>query len=92
MELKKTNETQSDKLIKDLFTIPIKNKGSDIRHYVKPNQKNEMHQADLLFLPTDKFGYKYALVVIDIYDSRIDIEPLKLKSSVMNGLKKYMKK
>lgn len=85
---KNTNQTQSDKLIKDLFTIPKKNKGSDIRHYVKPDEKNEIHQADLLFLPTDKFGYKYALVVIDIYDSRIDIEPLKLKSSVMNGLKK----
>lgn len=85
---KNTNETKGNKLIKDLFTIPKKNKGNDIRHYVKPDKKNEIHQSDLLFLPTDKFGYKYALVVVDIYDSRIDIEPLKLKSSVAHGLQK----
>lgn len=74
-------ETKSEKLIKDLFTIPKKNKGNDQRHYIKPDEEGDTQQADLLFLPRDKFGYKYALVVIDIFSNRVDIEPLKIKSA-----------
>lgn len=75
------SETKSEKLIKDLFTVPKKNKGNDVRHYIKPDEEGDTQQADLLFLPTDRFGYKYALVVIDIFSNRIDIEPIKIKSA-----------
>ena len=47
----------------------------------KPNQ---IHQADLLFLPHDKVGrktYKYALVVVDIASRYKDAEPLTSKES-----------
>jgi hypothetical protein len=49
-----------------------------------------LHQADLLYLPTDKFGFKYALVVVDVYDKKCDAVPLKLKTpeAVVSGLKK----
>ena len=47
----------------------------------KPNQ---IHQADLLFLPHDRVGrktYKYALVVVDIASRYKDSEPLTSKES-----------
>ena len=47
----------------------------------KPNQ---IHQADLLFLPHDRIGrktYKYALVVVDIASRYKDAEPLTSKES-----------
>ena len=45
---------------------------------------NEIHQADLLFLPHDKIGrktYKYALTVIDIASRYKDAEPLTSKKT-----------
>ena len=39
---------------------------------------NEIHQADLLYLPHDK-GYKYALTVIDVASRYKEAEPLKTK-------------
>ena len=52
-------------------------------HWVvdKPNQ---IHQADLLFLPHDRVGrktYKYALVVVDVASRYKDAEPLTSKES-----------
>ena len=47
----------------------------------KPNQ---IHQADLLFLPHDRVGrktYKYALVLVDIASRYKDAEPLTSKES-----------
>ena len=47
----------------------------------KPNQ---IHQADLLFLPHDRVGrktYKYALVVVDVASRYKDSEPLTSKES-----------
>ncbi len=41
---------------------------------------NEVHQADLLFLPHDH-GYKYALTVVDIASRFKQAEPLKTKSA-----------
>jgi len=80
-------ETKSQRLIKDLFTIPKKPKGVEIRHYIKPTEEGQQQQADILYLPSDTFGYKYCLVVVDIADNRIDVEPLKQHSAsaVENG-------
>jgi hypothetical protein len=41
---------------------------------------NEVHQADLLFLPHDN-GYKYALTVVDVASRYKQAEPLKTKTS-----------
>lgn len=38
-------------------------------------------QADLIFLPTAKYGYKYLLLVIDLQSKKFDCEPLKDKKS-----------
>jgi hypothetical protein len=55
-------------------------------HY-KEVKKNVSHQADILFLPTDKFGYKYCLVITDIYSRITDAIELKYKDadSVLKG-------
>jgi len=65
-----------------LSTIPKKEQPFEIPK-ISNNilKKNVIHQADLLFLPTDKFGYKYALVVVDVYNKKCDAEPLKNKDS-----------
>ena len=40
-----------------------------------------LQQADLLFMPTDAFGFKYALVVVDAHSRKLDAEPIKNKDS-----------
>ena len=48
------------------------------------DKPNNIHQADLLFLPHDKVGrktYKYALVVVDVASRYKDSEPLTSKES-----------
>lgn len=52
------------------------------------------YQADLLFLPTAKYGYKYLLTMVDVANDEIDIEPLKEKnaSAVLNATKKIFKR
>ncbi|MEW8689284.1 MAG: transposase family protein [Candidatus Thiodiazotropha sp.] len=45
---------------------------------------NEIHQADLLFLPHDRVGkrtYKYALTVVDIASCYKEAEPLATKEA-----------
>ena len=57
------------------------------------DRPNEIHQADLLFLPKDKVGRKifsYALVVVDVASRYKDAEALNSKNSdeVVKGFKK----
>jgi len=54
------------------------------RYHWNISKPNEIHQADLLFLPHDivkRKTYKYALVVVDIASRYIDAEPLTSKYS-----------
>ena len=83
-------ETRARKIAKILFTIPKRNTGKDISHYDKPKKENIVQQADLLYLPTDKKGYKYLLIVVDIATNKIDAQPLKDRTStaVKNGIEK----
>jgi len=55
--------------------------------------KNELHMADLLFLPDDE-GYKYALVVVDVGSRLCDAEPIKNKYSktVLDAILKIYKR
>ena len=49
---------------------------------------------DLLFLPTAKFGFKYLVVVVDIWSNEIDFEQIKNKKpeTVLNAFKKIVKR
>ena len=60
----------------------------------KSPTKNFSHQADLIIMPNEKFGYKYILVVVDIRTRLIDAEPLKNKMSkdILNGFNKIYKR
>ena len=69
------------------------------RYYPRPHwtvdKPNEVHQADLLFLPHDtvrRKTFKYALVVIDIASRYKDAEPLTSKESseVAKSLRRYI--
>jgi len=46
-----------------------------------PLVENYNMMADVLHLPTDKKGYKYLLVVVDLASSEFDIEPMKTEDS-----------
>ena len=55
-----------------------------VRPKFEAEEKNAVHQADLLFLPHDKVGkklYKYALTVVDVGSRYKDAEPLTSKDS-----------
>ena len=61
------------------------------RYHWNVEKVNQVHQADLLFLPHDTVKrkvYKYALVVVDIASRYIDAEPLtsKYSSEVSRGI------
>ena len=61
------------------------------------NNPNEVHQADLLFLPHDKVRrktYRYALTVVDIASRYKDAEPITSKDSgeVAEALSKIYKR
>lgn len=91
--LDKKNKTYNKN--NELYKIPKADKktinGDNIPH-IKNNitKPNFIHQADILYLPTSQFGYKYALVVVDVSDSKCDAIALKTldANSVLNGLKK----
>ena len=75
----------------ELFRIPKGDKKDDIPH-IKNNisDPNYLQQADILYLPTSQFGYKYALVVVDVATSKMDAIPLKNKTpqDIITALKK----
>lgn len=78
-----TPTNQDLKEIQELTKQPIKDVGDDVPH-ISNNIKTEgfQQQADLLYLPTDAFGYKYCLVVVDVATSKCDAQPLKNKTDV----------
>ena len=68
-----------------------------VRPKFENNKVGEIHQADLLFLPTDTVGrkkFKYALTVVDVASRYKDAEPLSDKSalSVANAMEKIYKR
>jgi len=74
------NEKESKSNI--LFTIPKQDTKNDVSH-IKNNIYKPfiLHQADILFLPTSQFGFKYCLVCVDVYNSKIDAVAIKDKNS-----------
>jgi hypothetical protein len=65
--------------LRNLYKKPIKDTGVNMPH-VQVFAKDNTHQADLLFMPTDN-EYKYILVVVDCYSRLVDAVPLKFKDS-----------
>lgn len=78
----------SYKLAKELTKTPKKDKGVDEPH-IQGGKDNFIHQADILYLPSDR-GFKYLLVVVDIASRLTDAIPLKNKTatSTLNAFKK----
>lgn len=52
------------------------------------------YMADLLFLPTDKNGFKYLLTMVDLWSNKADFEPIKDKESktVLDAMLKIFKR
>ena len=90
-KVKKSKHKTESNLIVDLTKTPHKDKGADIPHVsnniLKPNV---LQQADILYLPTDAFGFKYCLVVVDVFSKLCDAVPLKDRDSgaVTKGFEK----
>ena len=77
----------------DLFTCTKKNTSTKV-WYLMPN---EVHQADLLFLPHDRIGrktYKYALTIVDVASRYKEAQPIGSKNSkeVAEALTKIYKR
>jgi hypothetical protein len=75
-----TSKSKKNKVINNIFKVPIKDKGVNMPHFYQATDSNQIQQADLLFLPTDD-GYKYALVVVDDFSRKCDAVALKTKTS-----------
>ena len=72
--------------LNQLFVIPKKETHSQMPHFYNFVEHNT-HQADILFLPTDKVNnknYAYALVIVDVATGDTDAEPL-VKQEGWNG-------
>ena len=52
------------------------------------------YMADLLFLPTDKKGYKFALIIVDLATDEFDIEAIKDKNpeTILKAMLKMFKR
>lgn len=57
-------------------------------------QEDYNHMADLLILPTTKFGYRYLFVIVDLATDEFDIEPMKTKDpiSALNAMRNCFKR
>lgn len=89
-----------DKLIKDLGideSLTKVVKGDKVFTHVKdviPEKEDYNFAADLLMLPETDKGYRYLLVVVDLWTDLFDIEPLKTKEpkEVLAAMKKMFKR
>jgi len=75
----------------NLVQPPKKEKSIDTPH-IRNNvlEPNVFQMGDILYLPTDAFGYKYVLSIVDVYTNKFNSVPLKSKNSseVAKALKK----
>lgn len=66
--------------LQSLTKIPQKESKSDMPTF-QNFVPNFCHQADVLIMPTAKFGYKKIIVVVDTSSKKFDAEPLKSETS-----------
>lgn len=82
--------------IDEQFTRNVHNKPKKFDHVkdnVPPHQYYN-YGCDLLFMPEDKHGNRYCLVVVDLASDQFDIEPIKNKEAktVLTAFKKMFKR
>lgn len=77
------------KLLSELHKIPKKEVGDNMPTF-QDFKEHFTDQADILYLPTAKYGFKYLLVVVDTHSRHFDAEPLKNKDafSTLQGFRK----
>jgi transposase InsO family protein len=74
-------ERRNAHLVDELFRRPPKEpRRKGINTIYTARRPNQIQQADLLYLPEDD-GYKYLLVVVDLFDRHVEVEPLKNKDA-----------
>jgi hypothetical protein len=69
-------DNEYDKELSEIYKVPSKESGLNMPSY-EVYEPYYMMQSDTLYLPTDKFGFKYALVVCDVNTRRCDAEKMK---------------
>jgi hypothetical protein len=79
--------------VNEKFTTRLYNTKNIEYNSVKDNiplVANYNMMADLLFLPTAKFGFKYLFVIVDLATDLFDIEPVKNKEpiTILKAMKK----
>jgi hypothetical protein len=80
---KAVNTDKNIEEVQQLLKPPIRDTKNDIPHiYNNITEEGYQQQADLLYLPTDAFGYKYCLVVVDVGTSKCDAQQLKHKTDI----------
>lgn len=79
--------------IDETYTKSIKYDFPKVKNQVYP-ENGYNYEADILMLPTTKKGFRYLLVVDDIYSNYLDIEPLKTKTpeEVLKAFKTIFKR
>lgn len=65
--------------IDETYILPIKKQIFDKVKQNTYSMKNYNYMADLQHFPTTKKGFKYTLVMVDLWSNMFDIEPLKTK-------------
>ena len=85
------DEVRNNKtVLNSLYKRPHRELGVDAPHFqiLKPNV---LQQADILYVPEDKTGYKFILVIADVNNKKIDAVPIKdlkqEKGEVFEGIK-----
>ena len=86
----KNKKALNDEILYQLYR-KIKPEPKDIAPTITnppDHSPNQIHQADLLFMPDDN-GYKYGLTVVDTGSRLTEVEPLKSKNAkdVLAGIK-----
>ena len=79
--------------IDDTLTKPIYYKFPTVKQNIFP-KAGYNYQSDLLELPTTKTGFKWCLVMVDLWSNYFDIEPMKNKeaSTCLEAMKKIFKR
>ena len=63
-------------LLHNLMKVPPPEKGDNMPSY-QDFKPNFTHQIDTLYVPTAMGGFKFLIVVVDIYSRILDAEPIK---------------
>jgi hypothetical protein len=82
---KEKTKSKIDKLLEkldidDTLTKPIYYKFPKVKNHIIPLAAHN-YQSDLIELPKTKLGYRYLLVMVDLWSNYFDIEPMKNKQA-----------